>query len=137
MLEYRGALYGADKDAFFEAIDVFIFPTRYKNEAQPTVIFEAMSRGVPILSYERGCIKGQVGGAGAVFDQKADFSIAVTSCLKAYLNDTEGFHQLRLKSKVAFINDREKALKIAQNLFVSPTQISDSSNWNVSTCTDQ
>jgi len=52
-----GAVYGGDKQAFFDSIDVFLFPTRYVNESEGLVIHEAMSRGVPVIAYSRGCIE--------------------------------------------------------------------------------
>jgi len=65
-LDYRGPVYGADKERFFADIDLFLFPTRYFNEAEPTVLFEAMARGVPVIAYGRGCIAEQIGeGADA------------------------------------------------------------------------
>jgi glycosyltransferase involved in cell wall biosynthesis len=54
--EYRGAVYGDDKVRFFEAIDVFAFPTRYRNEAQPLVLIEALAHGRPLMTIARGCI---------------------------------------------------------------------------------
>jgi glycosyltransferase involved in cell wall biosynthesis len=54
--DYRGAVYGDDKAKFFEAIDVFAFPSRYRNEAQPLVLIEALANGRPLMTVARGCI---------------------------------------------------------------------------------
>ena len=59
-VEYVGARYGADKDAFFDLIDTLIFPTLYGNEAEPLVIHEAMQHAVPVIAYGRGCIPERV-----------------------------------------------------------------------------
>jgi len=59
-LDYVGPLYGADQANFYRSIDVFIFPTAYVNEAQPNVLFEAMSYGAAIISNIRGCIAEDV-----------------------------------------------------------------------------
>ena len=74
-LDYRGPVYHAEKARFFENIDVFVFPTTYLNEAQPTVIFEALANSVPIISFDRGCIRNQVGNAGRVFRSDANFVV--------------------------------------------------------------
>lgn len=55
-LEYIGPKYGEDKTQFFDAVDVLIFPSRYANEAEPLTVHEAMSRALPVLSLDRGCI---------------------------------------------------------------------------------
>jgi glycosyltransferase involved in cell wall biosynthesis len=58
---------GADaRLAFLDQIDVFLFPTRYKLEAQPNVVFEAMARGVPVVATMMGCIASDVPAATGV-----------------------------------------------------------------------
>lgn len=49
-----GPLAGAAKHAFFDAIDIFLFPSRYRMEAQPLVMLEALSYGVATLATPQG-----------------------------------------------------------------------------------
>ncbi|WP_155948742.1 glycosyltransferase family 4 protein [Mycobacterium sp. URHB0044] len=49
-LDYRGEVFGVAKAAFFQACDVFVFPTRFSQEAQPNVLYEAMAGGAAIVS---------------------------------------------------------------------------------------
>lgn len=60
LAQYRGPLYGADKAKFYDDIDVFVFATTYQNEAQPTVLFEALAQGVEIAANDRGTISSQL-----------------------------------------------------------------------------
>lgn len=55
-LEYAGPKYGEDKMRFFDSVDALVFPSRYANEAEPLTVHEAMSRALPVLSLDRGCI---------------------------------------------------------------------------------
>jgi glycosyltransferase involved in cell wall biosynthesis len=64
---YHGAVYGAEKAAFLESLDLLLFPTRYANEAQPLVVLEALAAGIPVLATNRGAIAEDVGGHAAVF----------------------------------------------------------------------
>lgn len=64
---YHGAVYGAEKAAFLDSLDVLLFPTRYANEAQPLVVLEALAAGVPVLATNRGAIAEDVGAHAAVF----------------------------------------------------------------------
>ena len=85
-VEYRGPVEGEAKAAFFRDIDVFVFPTRYKNEAQPLVLFEAMAAGVPVLAYERGCIGSDIPRTGLV-SRDQDFVPAVLPALRRWAED--------------------------------------------------
>lgn len=60
-LDHAGPVYGKEKADWLASLDLFVFPTNYRNEAQPIVIYEAMAQGVPTLSVNRGCIAEQVG----------------------------------------------------------------------------
>jgi glycosyltransferase involved in cell wall biosynthesis len=56
-LEWLGPVSGAAKQRFFDRIDVFVFPTRYRTEAYPLVLLEALLQGRPIIAPARGCIR--------------------------------------------------------------------------------
>jgi len=73
-VELLGPVYGYEKDNFFASIDVLIFPTHYANEAEPIVNLEAMSRGIPVIAYGRGCIPEIIGmKAGLVIEPGKPF----------------------------------------------------------------
>jgi glycosyltransferase involved in cell wall biosynthesis len=54
--EYRGAVHGQDKDRFFSDMNLFVFPSRLIDEADPLVILESLSRGRDVMATNRGCI---------------------------------------------------------------------------------
>lgn len=56
-VHYIGPVYGENKYNFFQKCDLIIFPTNYKNEAQPIVLLEALITGTPFLSTDKGAIK--------------------------------------------------------------------------------
>ncbi|MBV8073326.1 MAG: glycosyltransferase family 4 protein, partial [Acidobacteriaceae bacterium] len=84
-LSYLGPVYDSEKDAFFSSLDVFVFPTEYVNEAQPNVVFEAMSFGLPIIAIERGCLGEDVTPAcGLLVRSGPEFVDAAAVQLKAW-----------------------------------------------------
>jgi glycosyltransferase involved in cell wall biosynthesis len=91
-VEYVGPQYGADKDAFYASIDALIFPTRYVNEAEPVTVHEAMSCGIPVIAYGRGCIPEIVGAdCGLVIDPAEPFVPAALAKLQGWLADPAAF----------------------------------------------
>jgi glycosyltransferase involved in cell wall biosynthesis len=63
---YHGPLFGDDKRKFYDLIDAFAFLSRYPNEAEPLVVYEAMSAGLPVVATDRGCLCEMIDGEGAV-----------------------------------------------------------------------
>jgi len=116
-LDYKGPVYGPEKEAFYRSIDVFIFPTRY--EAQPTVLFEAQAHGVPSVTYDRGCICSQVGSCGLVIPENQDFVAHALSWLTELLKEPEILAQLKIKTQMEFINIRRQAEQTIGTLFTT------------------
>lgn len=70
-VSYLGAIYGDEKKRFYQSIDLLIFPSKYRYEAQPLVILEALSFGVP-------CIVTPQGYSGEVVED-LDIALVVNS----------------------------------------------------------
>ena len=60
-IEWLGPVAATSKQAFFQSIDVLLFPTQYRFEAQPLVILEAMAYDIPVVSTDRGYIADLLG----------------------------------------------------------------------------
>jgi glycosyltransferase involved in cell wall biosynthesis len=87
-----GAVYGADKHSFFDSIDVFLFPTRYINESEGLVIHEAMSRGVPVIAYSRGCIEQIISDqVGLKLAPSEDYIAGATDKINEWLSNPQIF----------------------------------------------
>lgn len=56
-VEYLGPLYNQHKTDFFKSLDVFVFPSKYKNEAEPLVIYEAAEHGALVIGSTLGCMQ--------------------------------------------------------------------------------
>jgi glycosyltransferase involved in cell wall biosynthesis len=71
-VHYVGPVYGEEKERFYRQLDIFLFPTRYANEAEPLVIHEAMRRGVYVIACDRGSIGEMLrDGAGLLLPREA------------------------------------------------------------------
>lgn len=53
---YWGSVDNITKWNFYAAVDLFLFPSRYANEAEPLVIDEALAAGCQVLASRRGCV---------------------------------------------------------------------------------
>lgn len=116
-LRYLGPVYGEAKKGFFQYIDLFVFPTNYSNEAQPTVIFEALAYGVPVISFDRGCIREQVGDGGYVFDQDTNFVGQALVVLRHLLEKQSDLNALRANALRRFEIEKTSSRAAVANLF--------------------
>lgn len=53
---YCGAVYGSAKQDFWRRCDVFVFPSAYRQEAEPLVMDEALAAGVHVVASAVGCL---------------------------------------------------------------------------------
>jgi glycosyltransferase involved in cell wall biosynthesis len=86
---YRGPLYGPEKDAFFQGLDAFLFPSRYANEAQPLVLFEAMAAGVPVIATCRGCVGDDVPHEAGLVSAEDAYLDSATALVQRWLADRD------------------------------------------------
>ena len=119
-LDYRGAVYGGDKARFYQDVDVFVFASAYRNEAQPVVVYEALANGVPVISVDRGCVRDQVAEAGFVFEPDADFVGEALLALAWYLARPDALAAHRRAARSRHEEDRRIARTRIVALFAAP-----------------
>lgn len=118
VLTWLGPLYGADKRRFFDDLDIFLFPTRYRHEAQPTVIYEALASGVAVIAFDRGAIRDQVQDCLAAVPVTEEFAPAVLAEL-ARLTDwgPADWERLRNRARARHAGDIAQGKRAIAALF--------------------
>jgi glycosyltransferase involved in cell wall biosynthesis len=91
---YIGPLYGEDKKAFYDRIDVLIFPSKYVNEAEPLTVYEAMMAGVAVIAWDRGCLQSMLSGAGSLIAREDNFVESACACLRRWKAAPEEFRKV-------------------------------------------
>lgn len=116
-IQYLGPVYGEAKARFFNSIDVFVFPTRYVNEAEPLVILEAMSARKPVIAFDRGCISDILtGGGGHVIPMGLEFAQAALNVLATWDRETNGFKVRSEQARSRFKAMREENMQSVRTL---------------------
>jgi glycosyltransferase involved in cell wall biosynthesis len=119
-LDYRGGVYGEEKARFYRDIDVFLFPSLYRNEAQPLVLFEAMLAGCSVIAIDRGCVAEQVGDKGLVMTGEEDFAMRAVEHLRVLAADRTALNSRRraiaLATRALAEKSREEALALAREI---------------------
>lgn len=127
-VEYVGPQYGKAKERFFAGIDVLIFPTRYENETEAKVNHEAMSRGIPVIVYGRGCIPDIVDSdCGRIVDTTEPFVSVALAQIKTWLKDSSVFEAASQAAAFRFAATRSQSLQRWQALLqeITGSQIHD------------
>ena len=113
-LTWLGPVTGEAKERFFGRIDVFVFPTRYRTEAYPLVLAEALTRGVAVIAPDRGCI-GTLAALAAVevIEQDADFVAQAADRLHARFADRSdpALRRARVRDEGTALNRTNSAIR--------------------------
>jgi glycosyltransferase involved in cell wall biosynthesis len=78
-LRLAGPLSGAEKTAFYAALDVFLFPSLYHHETQSLVVPEALAAGTPVVTFDHHFVAELA--HGLVVPPTADFAAAAVRYL--------------------------------------------------------
>jgi|HubBroStandDraft_6_1064221.scaffolds.fasta_scaffold00075_23 glycosyltransferase involved in cell wall biosynthesis len=112
--EYRGPVTGQSKEDFFHDIDVFLFPTRYRNESYGLVVWEAMLRGVPVIAYRAGCLtQTLVGLDSLVLEPGDDFTKKAMRQIERWYQHPDEFSKAGAAAVTYARDEREKAISDA------------------------
>ncbi|MGV2981987.1 glycosyltransferase family 4 protein [Camelimonas sp. ID_303_24] len=117
---WLGPVDGAAKSAFYQQIDLLVFPSRYANEAEPLVVLEAMAQGVPVLATDRGCIRDLVGDAGVVLASESHFVPHALELIGTIRADPAWLPAHRRNALRRFRRERATALAQAARLLGAP-----------------
>lgn len=87
MVTFHGFVNGEQKKELFENSSIFIFPTRYENEAFPLSILEAFSYGLPVISTDEASIPFIIDDkSGICIDNLNDLPKALDSMIEKLIN---------------------------------------------------
>jgi glycosyltransferase involved in cell wall biosynthesis len=98
-LKWIDGVFGDEKTSVFQMSDIFVFPSRFKNEAQPISMIEALASGCAVITTKLGEIPTTVDQTTVLFiDQGSPPKIV--EAIRALIDDKD----LRLKLAVAGLN---------------------------------
>ncbi len=107
---WKGPLSGSAKADFFASLDVFLFPTQFRQEAAPLVIYEALACGTFTISRSLGCIPEMISGTtGISVPTTDDYAQAVLSLLSNV--DVKQFRS----GREAILRSAHEAIRVSQS----------------------
>lgn len=116
-LTLMGFVDGPTKTAFFEGIDVLVFPSKYANEASPLVCYEAMAMGVAVLATDVGAVTDLVTEeCGAVVGRDTPLVPAFAALLRELVADPARRHRWQVGARARFERLERRADAALTNL---------------------
>ena len=112
----HGGKYGKEKDEFWAAADVFVFPTFYHNECFPLVLLEAMEHGLPCISTTEGGIPGIVDDGKTGYLVPKHDAVALADKIEMFIRDIDLRHKMGLAGREKF--EREFTLEVFEKRMV-------------------
>jgi glycosyltransferase involved in cell wall biosynthesis len=109
-IEYVGPLYAEHKSDFYSKLDCFIFPSKYKNEAEPLVLYEAALTGAFLIGTRRGCMQDVIHQLlGFTTEENIDIANNIAKAIKLEI-ETQGVkNEEKAKRLTCFRNKQGKA----------------------------
>ncbi|MFC1785657.1 glycosyltransferase, partial [Candidatus Neomarinimicrobiota bacterium] len=115
-ISYLGPLYFKKKEEFFNSIDVLLMPSILE-EAEPLVIHEGMSHGIPVIAYDKGCIKEIIrNDNGLVVDLNQNFIKHAVNLLNGWIDDPNLFNEIRANALHGYIKTKEMSKISLENI---------------------
>jgi glycosyltransferase involved in cell wall biosynthesis len=108
-INYLGRLSGSDVQRFYNDIDVFLFPTAYEHEAEPLVVVDAVSAGVPVIATDRGCIGYLLGVTGGRVLAAEDFVAQSVEQIAAWAENPGQLAGVSVQAQMRFAKLHEKS----------------------------
>jgi glycosyltransferase involved in cell wall biosynthesis len=106
-LEVLGPVAGANKQAFLLSTDIFLFPSRYRYEAQPLVVLEAMAHGcIPVVSHAGFTAELLGDGSPPATSLDSFPEIALEIC-RAIMNSGQTLHTMSAAARSRYIELRD------------------------------
>jgi len=118
-VSYVGPKYGSAKEDFYDKIDILIFPTHYKNEAEPLIALEAMRKGVPVIAYKRGCIPEIISAdCGKIVPESENFIESAMEQIKNWILYPKKFEEASKSAISNFLVNYRKNISIKRDLLI-------------------
>ncbi|MBU0529177.1 glycosyltransferase family 4 protein [bacterium] len=120
-ISYIGPIYDKEKEDFFKTIDVLLMPSVLE-EAEPLVIHEAMSHGIPVIAYDKGCIPEIISDkSGLVINKNLQFVNNAIKLINNWIDNPNVFNKTRNNAINNHINIKQKNEVILEKLLLHIT----------------
>lgn len=109
-IEYIGPVYAKDKYSFYKTLDCFVFPSKYKNEAEPLVLYEAAMHGVYLAGTQRGCMEKVIDNLdGYSVNENVNVAVSIAKNIEYQCNNKGFSENSRTKRLDLFHQEQVKA----------------------------
>lgn len=115
-IQYLGPVYGSAKELFFRNISLLLFPTIYENEAEPVTIIEAFSCFVPVISFDRGCIRSLLNFNNGFVFKKEEYVNKTVGVIRNIKKNRTAFIEISINSHNAFLKIMKENNLVKRNL---------------------
>jgi glycosyltransferase involved in cell wall biosynthesis len=105
--KYLGRLDRGEVRAFYRDIDIFLFPTTHRHEAEPLVLIDALASGVPVLATDRGCIGHLLSSSGGRVFPVDDFVAGAAEQIALWTEHPDRLAETSWGARARFLELRE------------------------------